>query len=66
MAMVRITILEKRLSDGSHVYDVALPEAKLNAVTENDAYDLAMGIAALIEKHTNDRATFGTVTARGQ
>ena len=48
-----ITIREVTLTDGSKVYNVELRHPNYDAVTLDDAEDLAAGINALIRQHTN-------------
>jgi hypothetical protein len=47
-------IIERKLSDGSSVFDVAIGSLLLPAITEKDAAQLADKIEAAIEAHTNE------------
>jgi hypothetical protein len=57
MTEIEIIIRVHRMTDNSDVYHVELGNVDLPAVTEQDAVDLAEGLGALVERHTNDYTT---------
>jgi hypothetical protein len=64
MADLTINIVKKALSDGSHVYDVAVVDDRMtyqqccivNAVTFDDAVSFAECLKTLVERHTVNSA----------
>lgn len=54
MAQIHIRVLERRLSDGSKVYDVVANTLYLPCVTIDDAVDLRVKLVEMIAAHTNE------------
>lgn len=53
---VLIWIEKETLTDGSEVFNVKFGDEVLQSVTEDDANNLAEGMAELINNHTNTSA----------
>lgn len=54
---ITISVIERKLTDGSEVYDVLVGSLYLPAVTRADADALADKMSAAIEAHTNEIVT---------
>ena len=52
----KIKIIAKTLSDGSEVFDVRIGNARIEAVTEEDALSLAERLRQAISIYSNDSA----------
>ncbi len=52
--MITVHIIRETLTDGSYAFDVRLPEMRVAAITEKDAYTLAETIAEAYRRHTNE------------
>jgi hypothetical protein len=58
MSTTTVGIIERKLTDGSEVYDVVVGGwGVLPAVTHKDAVSLADKLSAAIEAHTNEIVT---------
>lgn len=49
-----VTVIERKLTDGSEVYEVLVGGLLLRAVTQRDAEALADKLSAAIDAHTNE------------
>jgi len=52
-----VSICERKLSDGSEVYDVSFAGVVFPAITHEDAVAFADKVSAAIDAHTNEVVT---------
>jgi phenylpyruvate tautomerase PptA (4-oxalocrotonate tautomerase family) len=58
---MHIRLTERKLSDGSHVYEVAVHASAMAAVSLEDAAELVERITAAVEEHTGEPVTYQEV-----